>query len=264
MQDLNVQTPTSILLPRGKYEGMLQILRFNWPLYAAVLLACAAILTSLAAFPVIDRVRWLGLGVVGCAGYWAFVSLIVSHWIYDRSKLNQWAWIKETLPQAPQRWVDIHVGLDESSAALRQMFPDSESVILDVFDSNEMTEPSIAEARSIKANTLLSQRADFRSLPFKAAELDAVFLIFAAHEIRKSAPRLALFKEAQRVLKPGGRALLVEHLRDFHNFLAFGPGCFHFHSRAVWLNVGKSSGFALELEKRITPFVGIFLLRRPV
>jgi SAM-dependent methyltransferase len=220
--------------------------------------------TSLAAFPALDQVRWLALGIVGCTGYWALASLVVSHWIYDRSKLNQWSWIKDLLPQAPKRWVNIHVGLDESSTALKRMFPESESVILDVFDSTEMTEPSISEARCVKADTLLSRPTDFRSLPFKAAELDAVFLIFAAHEIRKPLCRLALFKEAHRVLKPGGRALLVEHLRDLNNFLAFGPGCFHFHSRAAWLDAAKNSGFAIEREERITPFAGTFLLRRPV
>jgi SAM-dependent methyltransferase len=250
-------------MPRGHYDGMLQIVRFNWPVYVAAVVICGATLAALALFPALNRLRWLAWGMVACTGYWTVASLLASHWIYDRSKIYKWSWLKETLPSPPQRWANIHVGLDESSGALKQMFPASKGLILDVFDPAETTEPSIAQARAARRSPLPAQRADLRALPFREAELDAVFLIFAAHEIRKRESRFAFFKELHRVLKPGGLLLLVEHLRDFKNFLAFGPGFIHFQPRSAWLTAAEGAAFMIEKEFALTPFVRIFLLRRP-
>jgi len=89
-----------------------------------------------------------------------------------------------------------------------------------------------------------------------------VFLLFAAHEIRQSARRTEFFREATRVLSKSGQLLLVEHIRDWSNFVAFGPGFLHFHSRGEWLRVANSAGFTIAREGRVTPFVRYFLMTR--
>jgi len=63
-------------------------------------------------------------------------------------------------------------------------------------------------------------------------------------------------------LAPGGRLLLVEHLRDAWNFLAFGPGCWHFLPRGEWMERASEPGFRVEQELRKTPFVRVWLLRK--
>src|SRR5216117_1981292 len=111
-----MQANLSIGRSRGRYEGMLQIIRFNWPVYAAAVVICGAILIALVVLPILGRVRWVAWGVVAGASYWMVASMLASHWIYDRSELYRWTWIRDTLPAAPVRWVNIHVGLDEASS----------------------------------------------------------------------------------------------------------------------------------------------------
>lgn len=43
----------------------------------------------------------------------------------------------------------------------------------------------------------------------------------------------------------------------------FGPGFLHFHSRRVWTRCFAAAGLAVHEEFSITPFVRIFVLRRP-
>src|SRR5207244_471793 len=118
------------------------------------------------------------------------------------------------------------------------------------------------EARS----PLASVKADFRRLPLETASADLVTAIFVAHELRQAASKEAFFREARRVLRPGGRLLLVEHLRDGWNLAAFGPGAFHFFSRHEWLRVAGATGFQLgeEFSRQVLVAALGFLRARPL
>src|SRR5262249_33714074 len=150
------------------------------------------------------------------------------------------------------RWVSIHAGLDEIG---RSLSLPGEGRTLDIFDPREMTEPSIRHARSLAEAH--SQPADWRALPLPDASQDSVFLIFAAHELRRHEARVQLFREAARILRGGGEIVLAEHLRDWRNFLAFGPGFMHFFSERTWLRAAAHAGLEVSRRSTITPFVHI-------
>ena len=73
-----------------------------------------------------------------------------------------------------------------------------------------------------------------------------------------------LLRQTARALDDQGCVVLVEHLRDWKNFLAFGPGFLHFHSRRSWLRTIHDAGLAIVQEGSITPFVTCFVLCRSV
>jgi SAM-dependent methyltransferase len=98
-------------------------------------------------------------------------------------------------------------------------------------------------------------------LPAAAGTIDAVVLPLSAHELRTAAARRALFGEIRRVLAPGGRVVVVEHLRNLANVAAFGPGALHFHSRRTWAQCFSEAAFVVCREFPITPFVRVFVLR---
>ena len=54
--------------------------------------------------------------------------------------------------------------------------------------------------------------------------------------------------------------MLVEHLRDLNNFLAFGPAVTHFTSRRSWLATAHDADFEVADERKMTPFVTGFSL----
>ena len=90
--------------------------------------------------------------------------------------------------------------------------------------------------------------------------MDVVFGMLAIHELRSDAERVAWFAEARRCLADDGRVVLVEHVRDLANFVAFGPGFLHFHSVAAWQKSWVSGGLKRVDDFRITPFVRVFIL----
>lgn len=248
---------------RGRFDGVIQIVRYNWTLYAAAMVVAAIVVALVVVVhPSTLLAAVLSLGAT-TAVFWLALSLAVSHYIYDRSDLYRWVWIRELVATNPGHVVNIHAGLDETSAALQEMYHAAEVTILDIYDPAEMPEPSIARARREERTRLASVRADFRKLPLQEASADFVTVIFVAHELRRGAAKEALFREAERILRPGGRLLLVEHVRDSWNLLAFGPGAFHFFPRGEWLRVGESAGFHLEKEFARTPFVRAFVFGRP-
>ncbi len=244
----------------GPYKGMVDILRFNGRQYlvaAGIVLFASLAAATLTLSDAVRRAVWVGIALTG---YWAAMSLMVSHWVYDRSGLMGLDWLGSLLPAAPRRILNLHAGVDDSTEALKKRFPRAAIVVGDCFDPGLMDEPSIQKARCLRGTTTdLAIRHD--AFPYPAGEFDLVVLMFAAHELRQPQTRQSLLAEARRVAGAGGRLLVVEHLRDFQNFAAFGPGFCHFHSRRTWLADFKCSGLAIERELAKTPFVRVWILR---
>ncbi len=247
---------------RGRFDGMRQILRYNLPQYfvgmVVVILGVGWWYCRMG--PV--WLRMMGVTIALIAVWWSVASLIASYWIYDKSPLYRWAWISHILPAMPRRWLNLHAGLDESSAALRLLFADSTGNVGDFYDAAEMSEPSIQCARDERKCDSAAGFVDYRKLPFPAESFDTVFLLFAAHELRRARSREIFMREVSRVLSPSGTVLLVEHVRDLANFAAFGPGFFHFMPGSEWRRLAKIAGLDVVKEVRMTPFVKIMLLEK--
>jgi SAM-dependent methyltransferase len=246
-----------------KFQGVLQIARFNRPRYAAGLVAIVAALFLLAKLATPAWLTVLGMTGVAASAWWLVASLVASHLIYDRSPLRRWRWVAAALGNtAPHTWANLHAGLDESSPALREIFPAATGRVLDFFDESEMAEPSILRARRLARNPIRPERVDFRRLPLADGSTDLATLLLSAHELRTRDARVALFAELRRSLAPGGRIVVAEHLRDAWNLVAFGPGFTHFFARHEWLATFAAAGLVVERESHITPFVAVFVLRR--
>jgi SAM-dependent methyltransferase len=267
-------------------RGVRQIVRFNWPFYAVAATVVVLSPPVIARLPVSAAVRTVLYASTGVAALWVVASLAASWIVYDRSPLMRWSWIRQALGFQPDAWINIHAGLDESTPALRALFTGTRGRVFDIFDPAEMTEPSIARARlrslrelrrgrpgevardvrrgspDLARNAVAPEPADFRRLPVPTGTIDAAMLLLSAHELRSDTARGDLFAELRRVLGPGGRVVVAEHLRDWANFAAFGPGVLHFHSRRTWTRCFARHRFDVHAEFSITPFVRIFVLRR--
>ncbi len=253
---------------RACCEGVGHVARFNWPLYAV---GFAAASVAIAAALLIRQPHWLIVLLyagAAAAAYLLIASLLVSLWVYDLSALHRFQWARDAVDSQPGRILNLHSGFDESSAGLLRAFPGAQLEVMDFYDPTTMTEPSIARARRYQQSrrpadiTAITRSVPPAALPVDDACIDAAFAVLAAHEVRRPDERLRLFVEIARALRPGGRLIVVEHLRNAPNFLAFGPQFMHFYSRATWLGVARAAGFAIVRESRITPFLGLFVFEK--
>jgi hypothetical protein len=244
---------------RGKFQGMLTIAQFNWPLYAAAASVFIASAAGIFLFTGLFRISSIVTSV--CSGYFIFVSLSVSHWVYDCSDLYRWSWLDRVpIGNSIGRAIFCHSGFDDTSAELRNKFRNAEWSVLDHYDPARMSEQSIHRARALFPPTAGTLACNHNAWPLAAESADLVVALFAIHELRTEKERIAWFTEAKRCLRKSGRIVLVEHVRDTANFLAFGPGFLHFHSSASWRRCWGFAGLRSVDQLAVTPFVQVFIL----
>jgi SAM-dependent methyltransferase len=242
---------------RKPFQGVGNIIRFNWHFYIlsvslmSILFAGSWFFRDRSAF-YLGWLSWLILAV-------SILSLLVSFYIYDLSELYSLSWLDD---RNEDRIVNIHAGFDETSSLLAKKFPSAELKVFDFYDPGKHTEISIARARKAVPAFPGTISTATTNLPLAEGSADAVYLILAAHEIRDRAERLLFFKELDRIVKPTGRIIVTEHLRDWPNFLAYNIGFFHFLPVAAWSETFRQAGLIICEQKKITPFITTYILQK--
>jgi len=244
----------------SSYSGVLKIVRFNWPWYAA---AAAATLTTLVCLflTVLPRIAIAAVvGALVIANLWVLMSLAVSHYVYDRSAVARGAWLGNIDPTKVRRAMILHAGQDEAAPTVERVMPSIKFDVFDFYNEERNGTSSLRRARALNPHRDLAIRPD--EIPADDSAFDLVLAVFAAHEIRDESQRTAFFREVHRVLAPTGHVIVVEHLRDFWNLVAYGPGAFHFLSERTWLHSFVAAHLDVHRDVRCTRFVRVFELEK--
>src|SRR4051794_18972774 len=135
----------------------------------------------------------------------------------------------------------LHIGTYRTTFALASLPPAAHVTSVDCWDvEGPPAEPAVADVRALEPPPtfdprIRAVRGPGLTLPLPDAAVDAVVFGFGTHEIPAGAPRERLFREAARILGPGGVVAMFEHGKDLHNFLIFGPVIDHVTRREEWL-----------------------------
>lgn len=243
---------------RKPFQGVINVIRFNWHFYV-IAVSLMGILAVVNLF-LDDSVQWVIPVVITIAVASITFSLGVSYYIYDYSNIYSLDWLQSLNVAPGATLVNIHAGFDETSHLLAQRYPASTLQVFDFYDPKRHTEVSIERARKLYSPYPHTQKVDSNNIPLATNQADYIFNIFAAHEIRNPAERVTFLKQLHAGIKTSGRIVMVEHLRDLPNFIAYNIGFFHFHSRAEWKRNFTEAGFTLEQELSLTPFLALFIL----
>lgn len=247
-------------IDRKKFQGVLNILSFNRHFYIIGIGILVLIMISHQMFSWSDILYWM---IIAAFIYGLIMPLIISAYVYDFSGYYDFKWLDKCMidKQDVKKILNINAGFDETSFIIKNNFPNADLKVFDFYNSERHTEPAIIRARKVSLVYPNTQQIKSGSIPANDQSVDLVFLLSAAHEIRSHEEKIQFLKECHRVCEPNGKVIMVEHLRDFPNFLAFSVGFTHFFSKSVWQNAFTNSGFKPFKEVKFTPFMSIFICK---
>ena len=244
-------------ISRKPFQGVLNILSFNRHFYVAGLTVLTVLTACYILFGWPSALYWV---IVAVFLYGLVTPLVGSAYVYDFSGYYHFRWLAdcELSDASTNLLLNINAGFDETSFIIKNHFPKSDLRVFDFYDATRHTEPAIVRARRVSLVYPNTQPINSDSIPLKDKTVDVIFLLSSAHEIRSHHERVGFLKECHRLCKPDGKLIVVEHLRDLPNFLAFSIGVTHFFSRAAWKEAFRQAGFRVCQETKFTPFMSIF------
>lgn len=245
---------------RKPFQGIFNIFRFNWHFY----LMSVALIFLILLFNLIFKTPYQLFGYLAIFLIFinTLISLLVSYYVYDLSDLYKLNWLDKLAILPNSKMLNINAGFDETSILLKEKYPEQELIVFDFYDPIKHTELSLKRARKAYPPFPGTQQISYYHFPLPENYADHIFVVLSAHEIRSESERIIFFKELNRILKQNGKIVVIEHLKDLQNFLAYNIGFFHFVSKSSWYAAFKISNLKTVLEIKITPFITTFILEK--
>jgi len=168
-----------------------------------------------------------------------------------------------------EKVLDVGCGLGRMTIAVAKQLPKGRVIGIDVWDKMEIPGNSPENAYANAKIEGVQDKVEFKTgnvlnLQFPDNHFDLVTSSSVINNLHSKADKMKSLKEIYRVLKTGGKFLMIEPLRNLRNFF-FGwtpLGVWMLLPKGAWVKLLKNAGF-INLEYIYQDGSGIFVIEKP-
>lgn len=209
----------------------------------------------------------IGGWIITAFGIYMIVAHFLSLYIFtgvDGTRFNRIAKLLEL--KGNEYVLDVGTGTGRTAVQIAKRLTTGRLVGIDIWDTMELGGNSPERAYKNAEIEGVKDKVEFKFGNVLEIPFDDVFDIVTCSSVLNNLPgeknRTQALKEIFRVLKPKGKCMLLEPLRNFRMFCAFTPfGVFQLGKREDWENYAETVGFS-KVSFYDEKGIGIFILEK--
>ena len=167
-----------------------------------------------------------------------------------------------------EKVLDVGCGLGKTTIGIAKQLTTGKAIGIDVWSKVELPGNSLKNAYANAQVEGVQDKVEFQtgnvlSIPFPDNSFDLVTSSSVINNLQGDSAKNEAFNEIFRVLRPRGRFLLIEPLRDLWGFLIFTLlGVWMLLPKDRWIALLRKAGFT-NLKYKCYNHLGVFLVEKP-
>jgi arsenite methyltransferase len=209
----------------------------------------------------------IGGGIIVVFGVYMIVAHFLFLYVFTEFGRN-FDWIARLLELKGNEYVlDVGSGTGRTAVQIAKRLTTGRLVGIDIWDTMELSGNSPERAYKNAEIEGVKAKVDFKfgnvlKIPFDDNTFDIVTCSSVLNNLSGEKNRIEAMKEIFRVLKPRGKCMLLEPLRNLRMFFAFTPfAFFHLGKSEHWKKYSKTAGFS-KVNFHDKKGSGIFILEK--
>lgn len=254
-----------------KFNGTLAAIYAHWPRFA--LLYGGMVVALLVMGISLDR-GWLSFVPLATAvllilAYFFLASLWAVYQLYDQRGLRPTHILFDMGQLLPEdRLVYVDVGLRYRPILLSRRLTIGHITVVDIFNPQWIAAVTLGRWRRQLPHPQSDPRLSWREgqfdlLPLPDDSAKTMMLCQVVSPIWEHGDRLALLREAYRVLEPDGRLLFAEQCRTQTTWLTAGPAAAQLPTAGYWRTLLAEAGFHIQREQNPNGLITLIRAHKP-
>ena len=210
----------------------------------------------------------IGGWIITAFGIYMIVAHFLSLYVFTGVGTTRFGLIEELVELKGNEYVlDVGTGTGRTAIQMAKRLTTGKLVGIDIWDTMELGGNSPERAYKNAEIEDVKEKVEFKfgnvlEIPFNDDVFDIVTCSSVLNNLPGEEKRIKALKEILRVLKPKGKCMLLEPLRNFRMFCAFTPfAFFQLGTREDWENYAKTAGFS-KMRFYGERGIGIFILEK--
>lgn len=206
--------------------------------------------------------------IIAAFGIYMIVAHFLSLYVFTGVDPTRFSRIAKLLEIRGNGYVlDVGSGTGRTAIQMAKRLTTGRLIGIDIWDTMELGGNSPERAYKNAEIEGVKDKFEFKfgnvlEIPFDDEVFDIITCSSVLNNLRGEKKRIRAMKEIFRVIKPKGKCMLLEPLRNFRMFCAFTPfGFLQLEKREDWENYAEAAGFS-KVKFYDERGIGIFILEK--